>query len=178
MRRSILVLSSVAAASLLVAGCGNADTSSGDDGGTSSSAGDDTVCATTDAKDDLLAQICDKGVLTVSTDAAYPPQSKYLPKEDKYVGFDIDVGTEIARRLGVDVAWTTPSFDVITAGGWNGRWDMSVGSMTPTNDRQKVLHFTEPYSFPPAVVVVHKDNTTIQDPATDLDGKTIGVCSG
>ena len=128
---------------------------------------------------DLLAEICDKGVLTVSTDPAYPPQSKYAAREtDEYVGFDIDVATEIANRLGVDVAWETPSWDVITAGSWNGRWDISVGSMTPTNDRQEVLDFTEPYYYTPAVVVVHADNTTISDLTTDLDGKKIGVCSG
>ncbi|MDX6327404.1 MAG: polar amino acid transport system substrate-binding protein [Nocardioidaceae bacterium] len=175
MRRSCLVLSSALATCLLLVGCGNADTSSG---GSGTKAGADTVCATTKAKGDLLAQICDKGVLTVSTDPAYPPQSKYVPKDDKYEGFDIDVATEIAHRLGVDIAWQTPSWDVITAGGWNGRWDMSVGSMTPTNDRQKVLDFTEPYYYTPAVAVVHKDNTTINDVSTDLDGKTIGVCSG
>jgi polar amino acid transport system substrate-binding protein len=182
MRRRTYVLPCLVVSGVLLAGCGDAETAgsggSSGSGASSGSASGEGVCATTDAQDDLLAQICDKGVLTVSTDAAYPPQSKYLPKEDKYVGFDIDVATEIAHRLGVDVAWTTPSFDVITAGGWNGRWDMSVGSMTPTNDRQKVLHFTEPYYFTPAVVVVHKDNTTIQDTTTDLDGKTIGVCSG
>ena len=136
-----------------------------------------TVCETTDAADDLLAEICDKGVLTVSTDPAYPPQSKYVPKEDKYVGFDIDVATEIANRLGVEIAWEQPSWDVITAGSWNGRWDMSVGSMTPTNDRQEVLNFTEPYYYTPAVVVVHADNTSVSDLTTDLDGKNIGVCS-
>jgi len=179
MRRRTFVLPCLIASVLLGAGCGDAETGGSSGSGTSSgSASGEGVCATTDAQGDLLAKICDKGVLTVSTDAAYPPQSKYLPKEDKYVGFDIDVATEIANRLGVDVAWTTPSFDVITAGGWNGRWDMSVGSMTPTNDRQKVLHFTEPYYFTPAVVVVHEDNTSVQDTATDLDGKTIGVCSG
>ena len=54
---------------------------------------------------------------------------------------------------------------------------MSVGSMTPTNDRQEVLNFTEPYAYVPAVVVVHEENTTITDTATDLDGKRIGVCA-
>ena len=166
----------------MLAGCGDAEPAAsggtGSSGGSGDNGSDDTVCATTDAADDLLADICSKGVLTVSTDPAYPPQSKYLPKEDKYVGFDIDVATEIADRLGVDVAWTTPSWDVITAGGWNGRWDMSVGSMTPTNDRQQVLHFTPPYYYTPAVVVVHEANTTVTDVATDLDGKRIGVCSG
>ena len=175
MRRFLLVPILSVSALFLVA-CGDADT-----GGTSSKAtdaGGDTVCATTKAADDLLAKICDSGVLTVSTDPAYPPQSKYLPKEQKYEGFDIDVATEIATRLGVKIAWETPSWDVITAGGWNGRWDMSVGSMTPTNDRQKVLDFTDPYYFTPAVAVVNADNTSVTDLSTDLDGKKIGVCSG
>jgi polar amino acid transport system substrate-binding protein len=177
MRRTLLALSSVSLLGLLLMGCGDADTSSDDSPGGSDPTGDG-VCATTEAKNDLLSQICDKGVLTVSTDPAYPPQSKYLPKEQKYEGFDIDVATEVANRLGVEVAWETPAWEVITAGGWNGRWDMSIGSMTPTNDRQKVLDFTEPYYYVPAVVLVHSDNTSIQDLTTDLDGKKIGVCSG
>ena len=99
MRRTLLALSSVSLLGLLLVGCGDAETSSDDPPGGSEPTGD-TVCATTDATDDLLAQICDKGVLTVSTDPAYPPQSKYLPKEDKYEGFDIDVATEIANEAG------------------------------------------------------------------------------
>jgi polar amino acid transport system substrate-binding protein len=126
---------------------------------------------------DELAHVCDTGKLVVSTDPAYPPQSSLDKKTGKYVGFDIAVATEIAKRLGVDVAWQTPSWDLITAGRWNGRWDISVGSMTPTNDRQKVLYFSPPYYYTPAVVVVHKDNTSVKDLSTDLDGKDIGVCS-
>lgn len=177
-RLLVLTFGSIVASSVLLAGCGDAETESSSGGATGESSGGDAVCDTTDASGDLLAEICDKGVLTVSTDPAYPPQSKYVPKEDAYQGFDIDVATEIANRLGVDIAWETPSWDVITAGSWNGRWDMSVGSMTPTNDRQKVLSFTEPYYFTPAVALVNEDNTTVTDPATDLDGSTIGVCSG
>jgi polar amino acid transport system substrate-binding protein len=162
----------------LLASCGDAEPSSPSGSDNEPPDTEGTVCETTDATDDLLAAICDKGVLTVSTDAAYPPQSKYVPKEDTYVGFDIDVATEIATRLGVDIAWETPSWDVITAGSWNGRWDMSVGSMTPTNDRQEVLDFTEPYYFTPAVAMVHEDNSSVGDLATDLDGATVGVCAG
>jgi polar amino acid transport system substrate-binding protein len=136
------------------------------------------VCGTTNASGDALAEICERGTITVSTDPAYPPQSSLDPKSGEYVGFDIDVATQIAKRLGVKIAWETPSWDVITAGGWNNRWQMSVGSMTPTNARQKVLDFTQPYYFTPAVVVVHKDDTSVSDLTTDLDGKKIGVCSG
>ena len=176
MRTRVSVLHALLATGVLLAGCGDAETEAGTGSGDQDAG--EGVCATTDAEGDLLAEICDKGVLTVSTDPAYPPQSKYLPKEDKYVGFDIDVATEIANRLGADIEWATPSWDVITSGGWNGRWDMSVGSMTPTNDRQEVLHFTEPYYYTPAVVVVHEDNESVQDLESDLDGKTVGVCGG
>jgi polar amino acid transport system substrate-binding protein len=175
-KRVLLALASLLA--LPLAACGNASDNSSNAGGSTSSAGGDTVCATTSASGDLLAEICNKGTVTVSTDPKYPPQSSYDAKTGKYVGFDIDVATEIAKRLGVNIAWQTPSWDAITAGSWNGRWDMSVGSMTPTNDRQKVLDFTQPYYFTPAVVVVNKTNTSVQDLSTDLDGKTIGVCSG
>lgn len=177
-RPVVLTLGSVFALSAVLAGCGDAETDSGGGGSSSGSASGDAVCDTTEASGDLLAEICEKGVLTVSTDPAYPPQSKYVPQEDAYEGFDIDVATEIANRLGVDIAWETPSWDVITAGSWNGRWDMSVGSMTPTNDRQEVLDFTEPYYFTPAVALVNEDNTSVTDPAEDLDGATWGVCSG
>jgi polar amino acid transport system substrate-binding protein len=136
------------------------------------------VCATSDGAEGLLAEVCDRGELVVSTDPAYPPQSSLNEETGDYEGFDIDVATEIAERLGVEIAWETPAWDVLTAGSWNGRWDMSVGSMTPTNDRQAVLHFTKPYYYTPAVVVVHEDNTTVSDLSTDLDGADIGVCSG
>ena len=126
---------------------------------------------------DLLADICEKGTLTVSTDPAYPPQSSLNEQTGEYEGFDIDVATEIAHRLGVEVAWEAPTWDVITAGSWNGRWDTTVGSMTPTNERQEVLYFTEPYNYTPAVVVVAADNDDVTDVTTDLDGKKVGSCS-
>jgi polar amino acid transport system substrate-binding protein len=166
-------LLATSALGLALTACGGDDSAEDN-----TSASSDSVCASTDATDDLLADICDRGELVVSTDPAYPPQSSLDDETGEYVGFDIDVATEISERLGVDIAWEAPSWDVLTAGNWNDRWDMSVGSMTPTNDRQEVLFFTDPYYFTPAVAVVHEDNTSVQDLTTDLDGKKVGVCSG
>jgi polar amino acid transport system substrate-binding protein len=179
--RSLFVALAALLLALLAACGGNSDSASDDNAAGSgdqspSAGGGDTVCAGQTA--DLLKKVCDKGVLTVSTDPAYPPQSSLNEQTGKYEGFDIDVATEIAKRLGVDVGWETPAWDIITAGSWNGRWDTTVGSMTPTNDRQKVLYFTQPYNYTPAVVVVSADNTDVTDLSTDLDGKKIGVCSG
>jgi polar amino acid transport system substrate-binding protein len=169
--RRMTVLMGVLA--LVAAGCGN-DNPPADGNGSAAAKG---VCATYDKNaGDLLAQICSNNEIRVSTDPAYKPQSELNPETGEYEGFDIDVATEIAKRLGVDIGWETPDWEVLTAGSWNDRWDMSVGSMTPTAERQKVLNFTEPYSFVPAVVVVHNDST-VTDVATDLDGKKIGVCA-
>lgn len=124
----------------------------------------------------LLQEVEDRGVLRVSTDPAYPPQS-FQNESGEFKGFDIDVAEEIAERMGVEAEWQTPSWDVITAGNWNGRWDVSVGSMTPTPERQEVLHFTQPYYYTPAAVAVHEQNSNIQDLQSDLDGKRVGVCA-
>jgi polar amino acid transport system substrate-binding protein len=122
---------------------------------------------------ETLQRVLDAGVLKMSTDPAYPPQSS-LTANNEFEGFDIDVGTEIARRLGVRVEFVTPSWDVITAGNWAGRWDISVGSMTPTAERRQVLNFPAIYYFTPASLAVHADNTTITEPAK-ASGKRIGV---
>lgn len=126
---------------------------------------------------DLLASIEEKGTLTVSTDPAYPPQSELNKDTGEYEGFDIDVATEIAKRLGVEIAWEAPAWETIISGNWNGRWDASVGSMTITPERAEVLDFTPPYYYTPASIAVHEDNTSITD-ASGLAGKKIGACGG
>ncbi len=127
---------------------------------------------------DLLAKIKADGVIIVSTDPAYPPQSELNPATNAYEGFDIDVATEIASRLGVEVEWETPAWEAITSGNWLDRWHISVGSMTVTAERAEVLDFAPAYYFTPASVAVHADNTSVTDVASSLDGKKVGVCGG
>ncbi len=154
MKRRFIVLLAVAA--LIAAACGGSE---GGDG-------------------DLLSSIEEEGVLTVSTDPAYPPQSSLNEETGEYEGFDIDVATAIAEGIGVEVAWEAPAWETIIAGNWNGRWDLSVGSMTITPEREEVLHFSTPYYYTPAVVAVLADDASISDLSTDLDGQTIAVCGG
>jgi polar amino acid transport system substrate-binding protein len=122
----------------------------------------------------LLDKVMTAGTIVMSTDPEYPPQSS-LAADGSYEGFDIDVGTEIAERLGVEITFETPSWDAITAGSWNGRWDFSVGSMTITTDREKVVAFTEPYYFTPAQMAVKSDSTITS--VEELAGKKVCVGS-
>jgi polar amino acid transport system substrate-binding protein len=138
---------------------------------------------------DLMESIKQRGYILVSTDPNYEPQS-FLNTEGKrpddtkcpsdalttaeMQGFDVDVAKAIGDDLGVETCFATPDWDIITAGSWADKWDVSVGSMTITTDRQKILNFSVPYYYTPAVVAVRADSG-ITDLA-GLDGKAL--CAG
>lgn len=109
----------------------------------------DEITEPADTTGDLLETIRDRGEIVVSTDPNYAPQS-FLEPDGDFVGFDIDVAKAIADGLGVDIRFETPDWEVITAGSWSGRWDISVGSMTITTPRKEILSFSQPYYFTPA----------------------------
>lgn len=132
-----------------------------------------TVCdSLTGAEGDLLATICQRGKIVISTDADYAPQSS-VTSSGGYEGFDIDVGEEIGRRLGVDVEWSAQIWDTVIAGSWSGRWDMSVGSITVCCDREQLFDFTQPYYYTPAQVAVLEGSGISS--IDDLPGKTVCV---
>jgi polar amino acid transport system substrate-binding protein len=141
---------------------------------------------------DLLEKIMARGTLVIATDPGYPPQSELKPgavrasntkcapteqTADEFMGFDIDTAAEIARRLGVEPCFVTPPWTQLTAGNWGDRWDISVGSMAPSQERMKVLYFTQPYYATPAALFVHRDNTAFSQPS-DLSGRKVGACTG
>jgi polar amino acid transport system substrate-binding protein len=161
------MLGLLGAAAILVAACSGGATPSPD-----SSDGSSPAPSEGGNPDDLLAIVNEAGVITMSTDPQYPPQSEIQP-DGSFQGFDIDVGTEIAERLGVEIQFETPDWDVITAGSWGGRWDFSVGSMTITTPRQEVLTFSDPYYYTPAQMTASEASgiTTLDG----LAGETICV---
>ena len=143
------------------------------------------------SSNDLLEKILARGTLVIATDPAYPPQSELIegatraadskcaPTEytaDELTGFDVETAMEIAHRLGVEPCYVTPPWTQLTAGNWDGRWDINVGSMAITPDRMEMLYFTQPYYATPAALFVHQDNSTFNDPA-DLSGKRVGGCT-
>ena len=119
-----------------------------------------------------LDRVMEKKAMVVATNSGWPPQS-YLDDNNEMVGFDIDVSREIAKRLGVEVSFETPDWATLTGGRWQGRYDLGVGSVTPTKARAQVIDFVGVYYYSPYVYVVHKDNTA--KTVTDLNGKVIGV---
>lgn len=119
-----------------------------------------------------LDRVMEKKAMVVATNSGWPPQS-YLDDNNEMVGFDIDVSREIAKRLGVEVSFDTPDWQTLTGGRWQGRYDLGVGSVTPTKARAQVIDFVGIYYYSPYVYVVHKDSEAKS--VNDLNGKVIGV---
>lgn len=168
MKKMIVLVSLMAVATLVLSACG---------GGAASSA------------DTLLEDIQNRGYILVSTDPNYEPQSflntqgsrpsdTQCPSDAlttaEMQGFDVDVAKAIGEGLGVETCFATPNWDIITAGNWANKWDVSVGSMTITTERQEVLDFSVPYYYTPAVFAVHADSDFSS--IDDLAGNAI--CAG
>jgi polar amino acid transport system substrate-binding protein len=140
--------------------------------------------------DNLLDAIKERGYILVSTDPNYEPQSFLNPNGSRpsntkcpsdalttaqMQGFDVDVAIAIGSALGVETCFATPDWDIITAGSWADKWDISVGSMTITTARQQILDFSVPYYYTPAVIAVRADAGLTS--LADLAGKALCVGS-
>jgi len=165
------LLALLAGAAIVVGACGGSTASP------SASAAAGTGCekaiAAGEPATTLLGKICAAGVIKIATDPAYPPYSE-LNASGEYVGFDSDTARETAKRLGVEVEWVTPDWAAITAGNWGGRWDISIGSMTQTEERALVVDFLDPYFYEAGYLLVATDSSYTS--VEDLAGKTI--CAG
>jgi polar amino acid transport system substrate-binding protein len=123
----------------------------------------------------VLDRIMERGYFTMSAEPAWPPFS-WKDADGEYKGFDVDVTNEVARRLGVGVKLIDHilTWEQQTGGHWDGKMDISIGSMTPTAKRAENLDFPVDYYYTIAALAVHRDNTTIKTPA-DASGKRIGA---
>lgn len=124
---------------------------------------------------EVLDKVMADKTMIVATNSEYPPAS-YLNSEGKFDGFDVDVAKELAKRLGVQATFINPAWEAITSGKWGGRWQMAIGSMTPTPARAQVLDFPAVYYFTPAAFYVHQKAS--YESLKDLNGKKIGASAG
>ena len=122
----------------------------------------------------LAATIVDRGTVIVANDANYPPQSSVDQATGELVGFDVDVAKKMGELLGLTVEFKNPAWETIPAGLQQGKYDVSIGSMTITPERQKVLAFSDPYYYTSGQVFVKKGGPQISGVA-DLAGKKVGV---
>ena len=93
---------------------------------------------------DELEAIKEKGVLRIAMSGQYPPFN-FVNEQNQVVGFDPAIGTEIAKRMGLEVEIITTAWDGIIGGLLANKYDAVVGSMSITEERDKVIDFVGPY---------------------------------
>ena len=173
---AVLLIAIVAIAGFAAA-CGSSSSSSSSSASASSAATTPMDVATKilgHAPTGLAATIVNRGSVIVANDANYPPQSSVDQATGKLVGFDVDVANKMGELLGLKVDFKNPAWETIPAGLQQGKYDVSIGSMTITPERQKVLAFTDPYYYTSGQIFVKKGGQQITGVA-DLAGKKVGV---
>ena len=184
MRKSLRLTALASIAALMVAACGAGATptpapTAAPSGAASAAPTEAASEAPAYDPNGLLALIIKDKKIRISTDPNYAPFSFYDTATGKYTGFDTATAEEVVTRLNKELVsnialeWVTPNWDLITAGSWGGRWDMSIGSMSITKGREKVVDFADPYYFDFGSIAIASDSTITS--VKELDGKSICV---
>ncbi len=127
---------------------------------------------------DLLpADIRERGLLRVGTDASYAPMSTFGPDGRTIVGSEPDLGRALGEVLGVDVEFVHRDFMRILPEVRDGSLDLGMSAMTDTRERERKVDFVTYFSAGTAVLVQHGNPEGISG-LRDLCGKKVAVEDG
>ena len=104
------------------------------------------------------------GKLHMSTNAAFPPY-EMIKDDGTFEGIDVEVAQAIADKLGLELVVDDMGFDAALLAAQNGQSDMVMAGVTVTEERQKVMDFSDSYATGVQVVIVKEDSpiATVDD---------------
>ena len=182
-KKIVSVMLCVAMATTVLAGCGSSNTASTDAAAEETTEDVEAEATTEEAEDAEAAEeatdaaevtTVEPGVLTMGTNATFPP---YEYKDgDDVVGIDAEIAQALADKLGLKVKIVDMDFDSLIASVQSGKIDMSLAGMTVTEARKQNVDFTDSYATGVQVIIVKEDSDIAS--ADDLEGKLIGVQQG
>ncbi len=117
-----------------------------------------------------------KEELRVGTEATFAP-FEFTNDDNEIVGFDIDLATEIAKKLNKELKIVNMDFDGLIPAIQANQVDLAVAGMTVNPERLKNVNFSTPYYDASQVIVVQETNNTVTT-RQDLEGKIIAVQLG
>lgn len=116
-----------------------------------------------------LANIQSAGAIKIGTEGTYAPFT-YHDTDGKLVGFDVEIGEAIAKKLGVKAEFLEGKWDGLIAGLDANRYDAVINQVGITEARKQKYAFSDPYIASKAVLIVRGDDDSIKGFA-DLKGK-------
>lgn len=112
------------------------------------------------SEDTSLKDVQVSGELKIGLEGDWQPFS-YHDEDDNLVGYDVEVATKVAEKLGVKAVITEGPWDGLLTGLDTGVYDVVVNGVDVTPERSETFDFTDAYAYDHIDLVVKKDNTTI-----------------
>ena len=140
-------------------------------GGSSSSSQEESASNGSAAADSSEALTINDGVLTMGTNAAFPPYEYY--DGDEIVGIDAEIAAALADKLGLELEIVDMDFGSIVSSVQTGKIDVGIAGMTVNEERLQNVNFTNSYATGVQVIIVPEGSDIAS--ADDLEGKLIGV---
>jgi len=159
----------VSALALVAAGCGGGSSSSSGGNGTTTNASRAAITPPSD--------IASSGKLVFCSDITYPPEESYKAGTTTPVGSDIDIGKDIAKRMGVKAQFDNTGFDGIIAALMANKCDLIISGMNDTPERRKQVDFVD-YLKVGQSFMVKKGNPENIVGVPSLAGKSASVETG
>lgn len=128
------------------------------------------------SEDTSLKDVQASGELKIGLEGDWQPFS-YHDEDDNLVGYDVEVATKVAEKLGVKAVITEGPWDGLLTGLDTGVYDVVVNGVDVTLERSETFDFTDAYAYDHIDLVVKKDNTTITS-FEDLKGKKSANSTG
>ncbi len=159
----------VALAALLITACGGASTASPSAGAGATPWASPLATIPSD-------QLLFPGKLVICSDMPYPPQ-EYFDATGSPIGSDIEIGQEIARRLGLTAQIVNSVFDTIIPALTGGKCDVIVSAQNINPERLTQVDMI-PFFEAGQAFLVQKGNPAHILTTEDLCGKKIAVEAG
>ena len=125
----------------------------------------------------LPQKIQDSGVITLATDAHYPPCETFADDNKTMIGFEPDIWNAIAKKLGVTVDPVSTAFDGLIPSMISGRYDIAMSCFSDNAKREEQVIFVN-HAFAITAVFTLQSNTSITEDPNTLCGLTIAIPKG
>ena len=122
-----------------------------------------------------LPKLTSAGKITFCSALTQPPFES-LTADGKPEGIDVELGTELAKRLGLGAAWNNIPFAGLIPALQAGQCDAILSDLFVKEERMRVLDFVS-YMYSQEVLMV-KSGTTGINSLADLSGKKAATVTG
>jgi len=115
----------------------------------------------------------EKGVLKVGMEVGYPPFEYFDADGKTPVGFDVSLGKEVSKRLGLEVQFVDTAWDGIFAGLDTDKYDCIMSAVTITDERKQKYDFSRPYIGNGQSMVLTKNTKVTAKSPEELGGMKV-----